>query len=68
MGPIDPEMIFYLNSRGIDDAEAVKAIVGGYIEPLLKLIPGDIAEILRGLISTKLGGNSNGARVYKGLR
>lgn len=68
MGPIDPEMIFYLNSRGIDDAEAVKAIVGGYIEPLLKQIPDDIAEILRTLVSTKLGGNSNGARVYKGLR
>ena len=68
MGPIDPEMIFYLKSRGIDDKEAVKAIVGGYIEPLLKQIPDDIAEIMRGLVNTKLGGGSNDTRVYKGLR
>jgi Fe-S cluster assembly protein SufD len=68
MGPIDPEMVFYLKSRGIDDTEAIKAIVGGYIEPLLKQIPGEIAETLRGLVNNKIGGDSNGARIYKGLR
>jgi Fe-S cluster assembly protein SufD len=64
MGPIDPEMVFYLKSRGIDEAEAIRSIVSGFIEPLLVQIPADIAEILRNLVHVKLGGEvyDNGVR------
>lgn len=56
MGPIDPEMVFYLKSRGIDEAEAIRSIVAGYIEPLLNLIPGDLREMMRELTENKLRG------------
>lgn len=63
MGPIDPEMVFYLKSRGISEAEAVKAIVSGFVEPLLAHIPPDVSEILRGVVDAKLEGNAHGKRV-----
>lgn len=59
MGPIDPEMVFYLKSRGIDENEAVRSIVSGFIEPLLAQIPADIAQMLRSLVRVKLGGETD---------
>ena len=56
MGPIDPEQIFYLKSRGIGETEAVKMIVIGFMESLLRQIPDDIAKILRDVISVETGG------------
>lgn len=68
MGPIDPEMVFYLKSRGIPEDEAVKAIVTGYIEPLLAQVPQESAEILRELIKVKLEGEKSDVRVFKSVR
>ena len=64
MGPIDPEQVFYLRSRGYSEPDAVKAIVSGYIEPTLNQMPADIAGILRELVHDRLDGNGNGGRVY----
>jgi Fe-S cluster assembly protein SufD len=64
MGPIDPEMVFYLMSRGISQDEAVKAIVSGYIEPLLKQLPGDLAQMLRELTKNKLGDEIHAADIH----
>lgn len=44
MGSLDPEHVFYLMSRGIDRAEAIRLIVGGFVEPTLSRLP----EALRG--------------------
>jgi Fe-S cluster assembly protein SufD len=63
MGPIDPEQIFYLKCRGIEETEAVRMIVSGFMESLLGQIPDDIAKILRDVISVKLEGDTNGAGV-----
>jgi Fe-S cluster assembly protein SufD len=68
MGPIDPEMVFYLKSRGIPEPEAIKTIVTGYIEPLLAQVPQDSAELLRELMTAKLEGEKSDVRVYKSVR
>jgi Fe-S cluster assembly protein SufD len=39
VGPIDPEQIFYLQSRGIPKIEAEKVIVEGFFDPLMQKIP-----------------------------
>ena len=64
MGPIDPEQVFYLRSRGYSESEAVQAIVTGYIEPTLSQMPGDIAGILRELVHNRLDGEGNGRGVH----
>jgi Fe-S cluster assembly protein SufD len=56
MGPIDPEMLFYLASRGLTKKEAVRQIAAGYIEPTISQIPGELRDIMRNLIHAKLGG------------
>jgi|GEM_PF-4797622 len=55
MGPIDPEMLFYLESRGVARVEAVKMIVGGFVEPTISQIPSDLQPVLRNLVLDKLG-------------
>jgi len=39
VGKIDPELIFYLNSRGIDHENAVRLIVEGFFDPIMQRIP-----------------------------
>jgi Fe-S cluster assembly protein SufD len=54
MGPLDPDMIFYLKSRGIDYKQAVRMIVSGFFEPTLKNIPDDLHDAVNGIILDKL--------------
>jgi Fe-S cluster assembly protein SufD len=54
IGPIDPMSIFYLGSRGIPKDEAVRMIVGGFIETTIKIVPEDIREQLSGVINRRL--------------
>ena len=44
LGPIDPEMIFFLKCRGIKQTEAVRMIVGGFVESTLNQVPTDLKE------------------------
>jgi len=60
VGPIDPEALFYLESRGLNRDEAVKTIVSGFVEPTLKQLPDNIKEITRTLIMEKLEGQGRG--------
>jgi Fe-S cluster assembly protein SufD len=64
MGPIDPEQVFYLQSRGYNRAEAVKSIVSGFMEPTFSQIPDDIAAILREIVNLKLDGDGGGGRIH----
>jgi Fe-S cluster assembly protein SufD len=60
VGPIDPDMVFYLKSRGISTDEAVRIIVGGFVEPLLNLIPEDLRQMMRNMVNFKLNnGHAN---------
>ena len=54
VGPIDPEMVFYLQSRGISKEEATRTIVAGFIEPTINKIPGNLGEGLKEIIFGKL--------------
>lgn len=57
VGPIDPEMVYYLTSRGIPVEEAVKTIVTGFISSTLKMVPADMRGGIRKFISDRLEGN-----------
>ena len=54
---IDERQVFYLMSRGIDESEARKMIVMGFLEPVVESIPVEsVAERLRGLFQAKWAG------------
>ena len=50
VGPIDPEHLYYLMSRGIPESEAVRMVVEGHFESTLTRLPGSLQERLRGLL------------------
>jgi Fe-S cluster assembly protein SufD len=54
VGPIDESQVFYLMSRGLSRAAARKAIVLGFLEPVVARIPlPEAQERLRGLLEHK---------------
>jgi len=54
VGPIDPNQLFYLESRGIPPDEARKFIVLGFLEPVVARVPHEAAqERLRELLEEK---------------
>jgi Fe-S cluster assembly protein SufD len=56
-GPVDPAMLFYLRSRGLAAADAERAIVMGFLEPVFARVPGAAsADGLRRLAARRLGG------------
>ena len=54
MGPIDPEMLFYLKSRGMSHDEAVKTVVSGFVEPTLGKLPAELGKMFRAMVQTRL--------------
>ncbi len=55
-GPVDPSMVFYLRSRGIDEATATRLIVEGFFASLYDRIPLDaVCETLAHAVARKLG-------------
>jgi Fe-S cluster assembly protein SufD len=56
MGPIDPMSLFYLNSRGIPNAEATRMIVGGFVSPTLRHLPADLQERIGSFVEQRLEG------------
>jgi len=54
IGPLDPEQVFYLNSRGIGTEEATRMIVSGFIAKTLIRVPEDLRERLQGFITQRL--------------
>ncbi len=54
IGPISPDELFYLMSRGIPEKEAVKQIVQGFLEAILQKIPADLQEPLREELAVRL--------------
>jgi Fe-S cluster assembly scaffold protein SufB len=54
VGPIDETQVFYLMSRGLSRDEARKAIVLGFLEPVVARIPlPEAQDRLRGLLERK---------------
>lgn len=55
VGPIDPEMIFFLRSRGLSESEATRLIIEGFFESTLTKSPDVLKDILADEIRMKLG-------------
>jgi Fe-S cluster assembly protein SufD len=54
-GKIDPDEIFYLQSRGISTADAERLVVEGFFEPIVQRIPFEgVRERLTNSISEKM--------------
>ena len=51
------EQLFYLQSRGLTEAEASSMIVSGFIEPLVKELPMEYAVEMNRLIELQMEGS-----------
>lgn len=55
VGKIDPELVFYLQSRGIPTDEAEKLVVEGFFDPIMERIPFDgVRQRFRDAIQEKM--------------
>lgn len=57
VGKIGEEEIFYLQSRGLTEEDAIKTVVSGFIEPVVKQLPLEYAVELNKLISLEMEGS-----------
>ncbi|MBP6921626.1 Fe-S cluster assembly protein SufB [Candidatus Gracilibacteria bacterium] len=56
-GRISPEQLYYLQSRGIGEAEAKAMIINGFISPIVKELPLEYAAELNALIALEMEGS-----------
>jgi len=54
---VSEEQLFYLQSRGIDEAQASGMIVSGFIEPIVKELPMEYALEMNRLIELEMEGS-----------
>ena len=54
---VGEEQLFYLMSRGLDQAEATTMVVSGFIEPLVKELPMEYAVEMNRLIQLQMEGS-----------
>lgn len=54
IGPIDPDMVFYLTSRGLTKPEAVQMIVSGFVADTLKMVPEDLRVRIADFVEQRL--------------
>lgn len=55
VGKIDPELVFYLISRGIPEKEAEKLVVQGFFDPIMQRIPFEgVRERFQAAINKKM--------------
>ena len=60
MAPIDPELLFYLKSRGISHDDAIKSVVSGFVDPAINQLPTELAKLIRESLVGKLERGQNG--------
>ncbi len=54
VGPVDPEQLFYLGTRGFRRAEAIRMIVAGFLEATLSNMPEELAASIRDDLERRL--------------
>jgi Fe-S cluster assembly protein SufB len=54
---VSDDQLFYLMSRGLDEAEAMAMIVRGFIEPIARELPMEYAIELNRLIELQMEGS-----------
>lgn len=57
VGRVGEEQLFYLQSRGLTEPEAVRLIVSGFVEPVAKKLPFEYAFELNRLIEMEMEGS-----------
>ena len=57
VGRVGEDEIFYLTSRGYSEADALRLIVGGFMEPIVKALPLEYAVELNKLIELEMEGS-----------
>jgi Fe-S cluster assembly protein SufB len=57
VGKISAEQVFYLMSRGLTEEQAMKLIVQGFMEPIVKQLPLEYAVELNRLIELEMEGS-----------
>jgi Fe-S cluster assembly protein SufD len=69
VGELDPELIFYMMTRGLPRSEAVRVLVEGYFEEVVQRLedPG-LEELVRRRIAAKLKGAEEQVREFIGQR
>jgi Fe-S cluster assembly protein SufD len=56
VGNIDPELVFYLKSRGVSQRDAERIVVQGFFDPIMQRIPFEgVRERFQDAILTKMG-------------
>ncbi len=69
VGELDEAMIFYMQSRGLDRASAVRVIVEGFFEPLLaELRDEPLEELVRAKVAAKLAAAREDIEAYAASR
>ncbi len=69
VGELDEDLIFYMRSRGLTRAEAVKQIVRGFFEPLIGELDDEHFEgLVRGRIDSKLSAAAQDVEAYAAAR
>ncbi len=56
IGKIGDEQLFYLMSRGLSEEQAMRLIVSGFVEPIVKALPLEYAVELNKLIELEMEG------------
>jgi len=65
VGELDEDAIFYMQTRGLDRAAAVRVIVEGFFEPLLaELADEPLAEVVRAKLADRLAGAREDIETY----
>jgi Fe-S cluster assembly scaffold protein SufB len=69
VGELDEDAIFYMQSRGLDRASAVRVIVEGFFEPLLSELQDEpLEELVRGKVAAKLARARDDIEAYAASR
>lgn len=61
VAPVDGEHLFYLRSRGLPAAEALRLIVRGFLETTLSRLPEALREEVEALVAPRLASLAGGA-------
>jgi Fe-S cluster assembly scaffold protein SufB len=65
VGELDEDLIFYMQSRGLDRASAVRVIVEGFFEPLLSELRDEpLEELVRAKVAGKLAAAREDIEAY----
>lgn len=61
VAPIDPDQLFYLESRGLDPEDALRLVVRGFLENTLQSVPEALRPAMEILVESRLARLREGA-------